>query len=184
MTKHFVLLAPVAAIVWLFAQGCGKERPFATGTGNLMPSNGIEPGAMGAAPGAAVGNADGAPLGERCAVDSGCVSGHCVAGLCCESACDGVCQACSASGKCDSFPADDARCEVITCAAAATTCAAYPESQSVDRCESPGVCKTACDPLSVQVDTLCGEVAPGIQGVCNAEGECVDPRASFGAACQ
>jgi hypothetical protein len=185
MTKRFAVLASVAAIAGLLLAGCGKERPFATENGNLMPSNGMDSGAVGA-PGAAVANdsLNGAPLGERCAVDSGCVSGHCIAGRCCESACDGVCQACSESGRCDAFPADDARCEVITCAAAATTCAAYPATQSTDRCEASGVCKTDCDPLSVQVDTLCGEVAPGIQGLCNAEGDCVDPRAAFGAACQ
>src|SRR5690349_18362872 len=105
MTKRF---APLAVIAGLLLHGCAKERPFATESGELMPSNGIDPGAVGApgAPGVTVGNAsaDGAPLGERCAVDSGCVSGHCIAGRCCESACDGVCQACSESGRCDSFP--------------------------------------------------------------------------------
>jgi hypothetical protein len=178
--------------------GCqGMKRPFADGdvssgvgegsnppdqeTGSLLPGD------------ASAGQSEGQPavnfraqgsLGSQCAVGEGCDSGFCVGGRCCESACDGVCEACSEGGRCQLAPADDDRCAVITCEVGATTCATYAESQATNRCQSPGVCKTACDPVTVAIDTLCAEVAPGINGVCNEAGNCVDPRSAFGAACQ
>ena len=36
-------------------------------------------------------------VGETCGGDSQCYSGSCVDGVCCESACEGICEACSAS---------------------------------------------------------------------------------------
>jgi hypothetical protein len=123
-------------------------------------------------------------LGSQCAIDSGCDSGHCVAGRCCDTACDGVCQACSEAGICNSSPADDQRCDVLTCATPATTCAQFPAAQATNRCAGPGLCKTACDPVTVATDALCEEVAPGITGQCDAQGNCVDPRSVPGAACE
>lgn len=38
-------------------------------------------------------------LGKHCEVGEECKSGHCVDGVCCESACDGTCEACSAAAK-------------------------------------------------------------------------------------
>lgn len=123
-------------------------------------------------------------LGSACALDGGCDSGFCVAGRCCDSRCDGLCEACSESGRCDVAPDDDQRCPVIQCAEATNACATYAETQATNRCESVGLCKTVCDPASVAVDTACAEVAPGIPGICNEAGDCVDPRSAFGASCQ
>ena len=39
-------------------------------------------------------------LGAACDAASPCTTGVCVDGVCCESACDGVCEACDAAGKC------------------------------------------------------------------------------------
>lgn len=39
------------------------------------------------------------PLGTACAVNSACESGHCVDGFCCNTPCDGICQACSTEKK-------------------------------------------------------------------------------------
>lgn len=124
-----------------------------------------------------------AALGSGCAIDSGCDSGHCVAGRCCESTCDSVCEVCSEAGLCNTVPADDQRCPVIPCSVA-TSCAEFPEQQVSERCGGLGICKTSCDPSTVAVDTVCGEAADGIERVCGKDGNCVDPRAAFGAACQ
>lgn len=43
------------------------------------------------------------PVGDACATGGTCASGHCVDGVCCESACEGTCVACSnvATGQAD-----------------------------------------------------------------------------------
>jgi hypothetical protein len=179
--------------------GCeGKQRPFVPvdelegadsrenpqqGQGELLPGPGGEGAGEGQGASTDIEFAVGS-LGSRCVVDSGCNSGYCVAGRCCEGACDGLCEACSARGLCDAAPVDDERCAVIACALTSTTCAEFPTEQSLERCASPGVCKTVCDPLSVAVDTLCEAVAEDINGSCDAAGNCVDPRAALGAVCQ
>lgn len=168
--------------------GCeGKQRPFAAAGPfesdlPLQPNGPTPPEAPnGATPSTTV--VLGA-LGSVCAIDSGCSSGVCVSGVCCDRACDGLCEACTADGRCAPILADDPQCPVIDCQATANSCATYPATQSINRCDGNGGCKTTCDPLTVAVDTACGEVAPGIQGRCDASGRCVDPRAGFGAACQ
>jgi hypothetical protein len=183
-----VVLGVAAALAG--AHGCAKERTFGAdgtadgpdeGVGSLLPGDGEEgsesqPANLALVPSGA--------LGSACAVGSGCDSGFCVAGRCCESTCDGVCEACSESGLCRAAPADDERCPPVTCGNALTTCATFAELQTNNRCQSLGVCKTACDPLTVALDTACEEVAPGINGRCNPAGNCVDPRSTLGAACQ
>lgn len=59
-----------------------------------------------------------APLGDACTAAAGCESGYCVDGVCCESACDGVCESatCNSSGEC--IVADAA----TVCRAATDTC--------------------------------------------------------------
>lgn len=59
-----------------------------------------------------------APLGGSCTAAAGCESGYCVDGVCCESACDGMCESatCSSSGEC--ILADVA----TVCRAAADAC--------------------------------------------------------------
>lgn len=39
-------------------------------------------------------------LGEPCVISEACRSGHCVDGVCCESACAGECEACDDTGRC------------------------------------------------------------------------------------
>lgn len=41
-------------------------------------------------------------LGCACSADTQCASGHCVAGRCCEDACDDGCASCNAEGLCES----------------------------------------------------------------------------------
>lgn len=177
--------------------GCsGKSRPFVTGEVSgaagalgsmsgeeeeqeaLLPGDGLEGGTATDVSGQRLSG-----LGAACFSSEACDSGFCVAGRCCERACDGVCEACSASGRCDIMPADDLRCPVIACESA-NVCASFDEAQAINRCGSLGVCKTECDPVTVAIDTVCAEVAPGVEGVCDEAGNCVDPRGRLGSACQ
>lgn len=62
-----------------------------------------------------------APSGSVCDRDRRCISGECVEGLCCDTACDGPCEACDAllnRGTCTPFPAGtdpQAACGTSTC---------------------------------------------------------------------
>ncbi len=121
-------------------------------------------------------------LGSPCVIPEGCDSGYCVAGRCCESACDGLCEACSEAGLCDAVPSDDSRCAPISCGAA-NLCVEFPEEQADDRCAALGSCKTACDPTYAGTGISCEEVAVDVAGSCDGSGTCTDPRALQGAAC-
>ena len=109
-------------------------------------------------------------VGETCGGDSQCYSGSCVDGVCCESACEGVCEACSASktgqadGSCAPIVAgvdpdnECARQDVASCGQTgvcngARACAVYPASATcldaycsgdtrlaVSRCDGSGTC--------------------------------------------
>jgi hypothetical protein len=53
------------------------------------------------------------PVGDSCTSGGDCASGFCVDGVCCESACDGPCQACSAARKADPASPFDGFCDPI-----------------------------------------------------------------------
>jgi hypothetical protein len=114
-------------------------------------------------------------LGESCAVGEDCAEGHCVAGgqggalVCCDAACDGVCQACSAAGRCEGTPATDARCEAVTCPVD-NVCRDYPETITEDLCRSFGQCRSALDCV---VPDAFASLRPTAQCVCEpASGNC------------
>lgn len=89
-------------------------------------------------------------LGEACSAGAECTSGECVDEVCCESACDGVCQACVE----DSTGEPDGSCASI---ASGPDPDADLQSDS-DHC---GTCEVACT----------GSSLPGTSGVCSA-GQC------------
>lgn len=63
------------------------------------------------------GGEGGLAQGTTCSADSQCTSGHCVDGVCCESACDGVCETCNGSpkGMCTPIPEGmDPQMECVT----------------------------------------------------------------------
>jgi len=77
----------------------------------------------------------GKKLGEACASDTECLSEHCVDGVCCDTACEGACVACTTAFK---GAGEDGVCEVV---AEGTN----PRSLCVD--EGPASCGTTgvCD---------------------------------------
>ncbi len=102
-------------------------------------------------------------LGQTCTSNEECGSDSCAAtangtSVCCNEACDGVCETCGADGFCDEAPADDARCQAITCAAD-TACADYPAALTTDRCSAFGQCVTEaahCVASYADTSTSCG----------------------------
>ncbi|MCB9626518.1 MAG: hypothetical protein H6725_04015 [Sandaracinaceae bacterium] len=92
----------------------------------------------------------GAPLGASCTAAAGCESGYCVDGVCCESACDGVCESatCGSSGEC--ILADAATvcraasdlCDVAeTCTGTSSACPADLLASAGTECRAAvGVC--------------------------------------------
>lgn len=130
-------------------------------------------------------------LGSTCGDDGECGSGHCkttIEGVdrCCDSACDGVCQACSEAGRCDQVPDDDSACGTIDCPGD-TACVGYPDDLMHDRCAGFGQCvapEAACPPTLVAEGASCGagQICDG-QGKCEAacqqgltycDGACID----------
>jgi hypothetical protein len=106
-------------------------------------------------------------LGLACDADQECASGFCADGVCCESACDGLCQQCGAAGYCDAFPQVDPGCAAVSCPVD-TSCRAYlppgaGECSAFGRCASAESCVAELAP----VRSPCGENL-----FCDAEGEC------------
>jgi hypothetical protein len=108
-------------------------------------------------------------LGGTCATDADCGEGHCVArsdgtSACCDSACDGLCQQCSAAGRCVEAPATDARCAVVDCPDD-NVCHDYPDALTDNLCRGFGQCRTAvdCPSSALRVESACE---------CGADGAC------------
>jgi hypothetical protein len=91
------------------------------------------------------------PLGMACAVDRSCQSGHCVDGVCCDSACTGRCQYCG-SGTCAVAVGSDPRGDCAGDPSCGGTC------QADGSCLYPGA-EAACD----------------VCKVCNGSGRCNQP---------
>lgn len=126
-----------------------------------------------------------AGLGGACASDVECASGHCAGGVCCDTACDGACEACAiaggapADGTCaplSGTPCDDGdacttgdACQQGTCAGAAVTCAA------ADACHGAGVCDPGtgqCTTPALADDTPCDDGNPCTTASACAAGVC------------
>jgi hypothetical protein len=113
-------------------------------------------------------------LGETCLGDDECGSVHCSArsdgtNVCCDSACNGTCQACGNDGSCSATPADDAQCGVIDCPSS-TSCTTYPADVTTNRCASFGQCYTQqakCGPTQKPPTTNCGSSRE-----CDGSGTC------------
>jgi alpha-tubulin suppressor-like RCC1 family protein len=108
-----------------------------------------------------------AVLGAACAEDADCAETHCVgveggAKVCCDAACDGLCQACSSAGRCETVPAADLRCEDAACPAD-NVCIDYTELTTASQCRAFGQCKTPIDCIGTQL-LPAGQCACDVQG--------------------
>jgi len=135
--------------------------------------------------------------GEACTTASQCVTGHCVDGVCCTSACEGTCEACqlSETGICAPIPAGedpDGECGDLVCdgsracgASKIANGAACGEAASCEsgfcvddlccavadcspyRCGQGGIC-----PLTCQDDDACTRGHHCVDGACVEVGGC------------
>jgi hypothetical protein len=112
-------------------------------------------------------------LGQPCVADSDCGEGHCVASIeagarvCCDAACDGVCQACSAAGRCEVTPSMDSRCSAVSCPAD-NVCRDYVEAITDNLCRSLGQCRSDVDCVTANFFT---NLRPSTQCVCDPSSE-------------
>lgn len=143
--------------------------------------------------------------GSPCAAAFECASGFCVDGVCCESACDGQCQACAESGRegkcaavegaprpgrtaCDGAGACRGACDGVNGLACAfpgetTTCGSGActagTSTSPKVCDGRGTCRPGAE-------TSCGAYACGADACktsCVEDGDCVGGRTCVASAC-
>ena len=126
--------------------------------------------------------------GVICAADDQCVSSHCADGRCCETACDGLCEACSAAktggadGTC--APVKEGTDPDSECAAdAASTC------QRDGTCDGHRACRlyqqgVSCGPSACSGDVVKGAICDGL-GACalSSTGKDCAPYACRGGGC-
>jgi len=105
--------------------------------------------------------------GATCASAGQCGSGHCVDGLCCDTACQGQCEACSEpehAGTC--VPVSGApRGARSACAGDGSACAGTCDGTNAAACAYPGD-ETICRPPS------CGDGTATLQATCSHSGAC------------
>jgi hypothetical protein len=105
-------------------------------------------------------------LGDECSDSGACGSGHCADGVCCEGACTGQCEACSAAGQCE--PVSGApRGGRASCADDGAGCGGVCDGARRDVCSYPtDVCRAG---------SCAGGVAT-LEERCDGRGGCPAPR--------
>ena len=133
----------------------------------------------------------GADNGTLCNADAACKSGHCVAGLCCDTSCDSPCMACAAVNK--ESGELDGKCAP---AKAGTDPAGDCDEEASATCGKDGKCDGAGACRNYASGTACGAptCADGIKtlpGACDGNGTCepgstvtCEPKACNGNVCQ
>ncbi|MBM4359048.1 MAG: hypothetical protein FJ096_13165 [Deltaproteobacteria bacterium] len=86
---------------------------------------------------------DRSPQGTVCGADAECVTGHCVDGVCCKSACDGACQTCALGPTREAEP--DGVCRPVTSADDTVPPGADPAlaCSGLQTCDAKGKCRGA-----------------------------------------
>jgi len=98
------------------------------------------------------------PLSLTCGADADCDSNRCEPAasgepICCETACNGVCERCGSNGTCNAFPERDAACPAVSCPAS-NACVAYT-APAPSACSGSGQC-AQCTPHYARAGTPCG----------------------------
>jgi hypothetical protein len=97
--------------------------------------------------------------GSSCSLGGECETGYCVDGVCCDSACDGTCQACSQQRKGSGL---DGQCGALSAGQPDAACA----KGSPDACEQSGTCDGAGNCARYEGTPCLGS------GIC-AAGKCI-----------
>jgi hypothetical protein len=108
-----------------------------------------------------------AALGQSCTIAAACASGFCVDGVCCASACAGICAFCAAegtAGQCTPV-AGAPRGGRPTCMGLRAPCAGACDGQDGSRCQYPGP-ETEC------VAPTCTAGVARTRGTCTGTGLC------------
>ena len=164
----------------LFAAGCpsNPETADAFNSADAGPSDAATPpDAPATAPDAhLIVDARAAALGASCTASTGCESGFCVDGVCCQSACDGACETatCSPAGQCILAAAS------TVCRAATGVCdAAETCDGSSGACPADGFASTTTECRAAAGDCDVPELCPGDSAACPS-----DRLADLGASCR
>lgn len=91
-------------------------------------------------------------LGGTCVANHNCGSTQCVNGACCNEACDGICMACTAAGRCEGAPHDPA-CAPLNCGMYSDDCITF-SNVTTALCAQKGVCKTLDRPTCLTSATV------------------------------
>lgn len=114
----------------------------------------------------------GAPCGTggACAAKLTCAPN----GICCQSACDGVCEACAAgSGVCQELESST-RCPALTCTGTSPRCSNFPPNLGTGLCASRDACVSVpdyCEPRPLPVGSACLS-SGGNPGKCQGINDC------------
>jgi N-acetylneuraminic acid mutarotase len=113
------------------------------------------------------------PDGSPCAAPNECLSGNCIDDVCCDSACDGLCSACTAAKK---GAGDDGVCGAIPAAQ-------DPEDDCPDQesttcgldgfCDGEGACRRYAAGTLCAEGSCSGTIADPA-GFCDGNGACID----------
>ena len=106
-------------------------------------------------------------LGHACTEDAACRSGHCVDGVCCDTACDGQCEACDVralQGTCSPVIGDPHGARAA-CASDGSICGGTCDGHGRSTCSYPDD-STTCRPPS------CTDGVATLAASCDGVGEC------------
>jgi alpha-tubulin suppressor-like RCC1 family protein len=154
-------------------EGSGEVTGGTSGTtGGSGVTGGSGSGASGSSTGGDSGTGRGnASDGERCRAHEECRSNHCVDGMCCNEACNGICETCDASatpGTCTATTTDSACPEPYVCFGRERC--RLPDGET---CRDAADCESRrCEPTNAGTTVCCGTSCHGTCQKCSAEGRC------------